>query len=59
MERWVDTGLRGSKGKIYRKVYCDVETPYFAEEYDNGNLCEVTPEGNKEIIDFYTMKKAA
>jgi hypothetical protein len=59
MERWVYTGLRGSQGKIYRKVYDDVESPDFAEEYDNGNLCEVTPEGWETIYHHYAMKKAA
>jgi hypothetical protein len=59
MERWVSTGLRGSKGTIYRKVYDDVETAEFAEEYENGNLCEVTPEGWEAIYWQARVKKAA
>jgi hypothetical protein len=58
-ERWVSIGLRGSKGAIYQKVRDDCETPEFAEEYENGNLCEVTPEGWEAIYWQARVKKAA
>ena len=59
LERWYDTKLRGSKGKIYRKIINSVETSEFAEEYDNGVLCEVTPEGCEQIIKYCNLRKAA
>jgi hypothetical protein len=59
LERWVSIGIRGSKGTIYRKVYDDVETSEFAEEYDNGYLGEVTTEGWEAIYWQARVKKAA
>ncbi len=59
LERWVSTGLVGSKGKIYRKVYDDVETAEFAEEDEYRNLTEVSPEGWEAIYWQARVKKAA
>jgi hypothetical protein len=59
LERWVSIGLVGSKGKIYQKFIDDIMTAEFAEEYDNGMLCEVTPEGWEAIYWQARVKKAA
>lgn len=59
MERWVNTGLYGSKGKIYRKVYDDIETPHFAEENEYFTLGNLSPEGCEEVVRFYDLKKVA
>lgn len=52
LTRWVNTGRRGSQGRIYREVIDDIETPNFAEEYDNTYLGNVTKEGLEAISDL-------